>query len=311
MSAENQVVKKPGVIEVVKATRLPFVTASALSVLLAAAWVYAQGLGFDVARALLSLVGVIMLHLGANTLNDYFDWEESDKVNRYSGPFSGGSRAEMEGLFSRKFFLKLSILFFALAGISAVILIILGRPLVLVFGLAGLLGGVLYSARPIQLMSRGFGEVIIFLCFGPLITLGTGYAILGLWAIDFFLVGIPLGLLVANILWINEFPDFEADAAVGKRNLVVLLGTARARYGFLIIFLLFFLTVGLLCITRHYPWWSMAVIAVLPLMIKALRNAWRNHADPEAMLPSQGATIQIQTLAGVILFITVLIDRWV
>ena len=292
--------------------RVPFSTASVLPALLGGVWgwVYA-GQQFNWLHASIAVLGVLFLHLGANTINDYYDWEMSDKINRFPTPFSGGSRSRLEKVLPRKSFLHMSISFFILAFLSAGVLMYLDRVLVLVVGTAGALCGFLYSARPVSLQSRGLGELAIFLAFGPLITLGMGYAACGIWEPEFLLIGIPNGFIVANILWINEFPDFEADNKSGKRTLVVRLGTSRARYGYVALFGLFYLSVILLCIIGVYPPWSLAVLLTVPLVAKHARHMWKNHANPLTIVPAQAGTIQLQILTAVLVIISFIVDKYV
>jgi len=293
------------------ASRMPFVSASALSVVLATLWVYAYRGEFLWTYSLLSLLGVVLVHLGANTINDYFDWDESDRDNKYAGPFSGGSRVRMEGKVERKHFLLLSAIYFGLALAAAAYLFFGDRPLVLAVGLAGAAGGILYSSPPFSLVSRGVGEIIIFVMFGPLITLGTGYVIEGVFLADHFLIGIPMGLLVGNILWVNQFPDFDADSRAGKRNLVVRLGLSRARWGYAILFGLSVVSVIALAAAGLYPWWSLLFAGLIPLMAKSVKGLWANYGNPTALTPTQASMIQIQTLAGVVLSVALLIHSFV
>jgi len=110
-----------------------------------------------------------------------------------------------------------------------------------IIALTGGLLGYFYTATPIRLVSRyGLGELAIFLTFGPLLTLGSGYA-LSVDTIEFFstefqnlsLLGIPTGLLTTNILFINQFPDYKSDKIAKKNNLVVLFGKKASRWGYL------------------------------------------------------------------------------
>lgn len=293
------------------ASRMPFVSASALSVVLATLWVYAYQDEFLWNYSLISLLGVVLVHLGANTINDYFDWDESDRDNEFAGPFSGGSRVRMEGKVERKHFIHLSAIYFGLALAAAAYLYFGDRPLVLVVGLAGALGGVLYSSPPFSLVSRGLGELVIFVMFGPLITLGTGYVIEGVFLVEHFLIGIPMGLLVGNILWVNQFPDFDADSRAGKRNLVVRLGLSRARWGYAIFFALSVLSVVALAAVGLYPWWALLFAGLVPLMVRSVKGLWQNYDNPKALTPTQASMIQIQTLAGVLLSVALLIHVWV
>ena len=255
-------------------TRLPFVTASVLPALLGTAWCWAYGEAFSPGRAFVGVLGVFFLHLGANTLNDYFDWNESDRINRFVTPFSGGSRSRLEHILTRKAFLSMSILFFFLSLIAGGVLILMNRPLVLLIGLLGGLCGILYSLKPFSLQSRGIGEFVIFLAFGPLITLGIGYVNFGIFLPEYFIIGIPNGLVVTNILWINEFPDYEADKKAGKLNLVVRLGTDRARYGYIALKALFYLSTLMIIIGGLFPLWSLLVFMIVPLGIKTSKQMW-------------------------------------
>ena len=115
-------------------------------------------------------------------------------------------------------------------------------------GLSGLFLGYFYTARPLRLVARrGLGELAIFFAFGPLLTLGTGYAIsietIEFLSSEFYMLlslGIPFGFLTTNILYINQFPDAVSDASTGKNHLVVTFGKKAARWGYLIILSLAF-----------------------------------------------------------------------
>ncbi|MFZ3138813.1 MAG: hypothetical protein WA126_15645 [Thermodesulfovibrionales bacterium] len=91
-------------------TRLPFVSASVLPAILGSVWSWVYGSEFHLLNALLGIFGVAFLHLGANTLNDYFDWDESDKINRFVTLFSGGSRSRLENILTRKTFLYMPVI---------------------------------------------------------------------------------------------------------------------------------------------------------------------------------------------------------
>jgi 1,4-dihydroxy-2-naphthoate octaprenyltransferase len=238
-------------------TRLPFVSASVLPAVLGAVWCWVYSIEFHLLNALIGILGVFFLHLGANTLNDYFDWDMSDKINRFPTPFSGGSRSRLENVLTKNAFLYMAILSFILAFTAGGVLIMRDRPLVLLIGTIGGLCGILYSMQPFSFQSRGIGEIIIFLAFGPLITLGIGYINFGVFKPEFFLIGIPNGLVVANILWINEFPDYEADMNAGKKNLVVRLGTSNSRYVYIALQSLFYISVILLTVFKIYPLWAL------------------------------------------------------
>ncbi len=300
--------KKAGVY--VRALRLPFVSASVIPALIAVTWAWVYGQSFDLLNSLLAVLGVMFLHLGANVINDYFDTEGSDRINRFPTPFSGGSRVVLEGLMTKREILHLALFCFAMAGVFGGILVFRGRPHVLTLGVVGFLCGFLYSWAPIQLMSRGIGEAVIFFAFGPLITLGTGYAVEGVFSWAYFLMGVPMGFIVTDILWVNEFPDFEADASAGKRNLVVRLGLSRARYGYAMIAMLFYLSIICLAISGVYSYYTLAALITVPAVLKATSNLWLNYDNPPKLVASQATTIQTQTVAGVLIVAGLFVDKW-
>lgn len=295
----------------IKALRLPFISASLITALIALCWAKIYGETFNWINAILALSGVAFLHLGANTINDYFDTDNTDTINLYPTPFSGGSRVVVEKLMTKREILALSLICFFLAGISGLILFLRERPLVLLLGFLGFFFGWFYSSKPVQFMRKGLGELIIFLAFGPFITLGTGYAIEGKVSLPYFLIGLPMGFIVTNILWINEFPDYDADSKAGKNNLVVRLGLKRARWGYVLLMFFFYASIILLIALKLYPLSTFLSFLTIPLVLKSVKNLWKNFENPPALVPSQALTIKTQALGGIlicagILFIKIL-----
>ena len=109
------------------------------------------------------------------------------------------------------------------------------QPAVLWLGVAGAAVAFFYHAPPIKLSYRGFGELAVAITYGPIIASGTYLVQRGTISTDVVLASLPLGIAIAAFLWINELPDARADAAAGKRTLVVQLGQRRARGAFPVI----------------------------------------------------------------------------
>ena len=252
------------IIKGVAITRVPFTSASIFPMLAIAA--YYAGLGdglFSVTSLLLAVFGVLLLHLSSNVFNDYFDVSDGtdEANNEYFQPggaaITGGSRAIELGIITLNktktvalsllaaSLLVAGILFYNIYQLTGATYNVEGA---LAVGLLGLFLGYFYTARPLRLVARrGLGELAIFLAFGPLLTLGTGYAIstetIGFLSSEFYMLlslGVPFGLLTTNILYINQFPDAESDAKTGKNHLVVTFGKKAARWGYLVILSLAF-----------------------------------------------------------------------
>ncbi|MCX5892115.1 MAG: prenyltransferase, partial [Deltaproteobacteria bacterium] len=213
-----------------KALRLPFLTGSLLPVAVATVLAYWLHQAFNLGFFCLNLLGVAALHLGANLINDYYDSFGSDPLNVNVTPFSGGSRVIQDGQLEAETVKTLAYFFLAVGVVCGLALIYAGRPWVAVFGFLGLLAGFCYSASPVQLMSLGLGEIFIFVAFGPLLSLGSYYVQTDKLAPVGAAVGLPLAFLITAIIWINEFPDLEADLAAAKRHLVCRLGLKLSRW---------------------------------------------------------------------------------
>ena len=235
-------------IRVLAITRLPFISAVVMPALIGGAYAchYLPGgqEAFNWFHFILAVAGVVLLHLGSNVMNDYFDVKDgTDGANNdYFLQFSGGSRAVELGLISLEGTRSLGLTLIALASAIGLYLTYQTGFITLLIGLAGLLIGYLYTAPPVRLVARrGLGELGIALAFGPLVTAGVVYVMTQQLTPLAFLIGLPVGLLTANILLINEFPDAASDATTGKNHLVVTFGREKSTFIYLSILLSAFL----------------------------------------------------------------------
>ncbi len=251
-------------------TRGGFTLASILPMVIVAI-LLSQINSLSIINAIISIIGIVCLHIFGNVYNDYFDVKSgTDEVNNEyfnvgdkslllrGAQISGGSRAIELGLISLKETKSLGNKMLLLA-IACIICVstnifletnsfknILG---ILIIGSIGSFLTYFYTAKPLKLSSRrGLGEIVIFLTFGPLLTLGSAFAMsntpldITYEALkDFILIGIPLGLLTTNILFINQFPDYTSDKKSNKINLVVLFGKKSSRWIYLLNLILIFL----------------------------------------------------------------------
>jgi 1,4-dihydroxy-2-naphthoate octaprenyltransferase len=285
--------------------RVPFLSASLIPVLIAAAFASAIGETWSWIDFGAAFLGTALLHLAANTFNDYFDWTSGtdQENNDYFLPFSGGSRSIELGLITED---GLRVLAWALlAGATACggwLAWERGWP-ILAYGVAGALGGYFYTAPPLRLIARrGVGELLIGLCFGPIITGGTYTALTGdvTWAS--LLVGIPTGLLTTAILWINEFPDAESDARAGKNHLVVTLGKATARWGYLALIVVAFASLVILIAAEMAPLAGAVALLTAPLAWQATTTLFREYEARTLVKGNQG-TIILQATFGLLMAI--------
>lgn len=294
----------------IRGARLPFLTGSLMPVVLVAALADFRGAWEGFGYFFLTLVGVAGLHTGGNLINDYYDSFGSDPINRYFTPFSGGSRVIQNGELSADFVRNLAYACLGLGVVCGLALIYYGRPWVALLGLFGLAAAYLYSASPVQLMSKGFGEFTIFLAFGPVLSLGAYYALTGRVAAEGFCVGLPLAFLITAILWINEFPDLEADSAAAKEHLVARLGLKKSRLVYAGLMLAPFVSLPVLMEIFDFPGHLFAGLVALPLATRAVGLAWRTPPTDEEFVPIQALTIKTHFLLGLSLTLALLYAAW-
>ena len=216
------------------ATRPPFLLASVSPCLIGIATAQGSGVPLRIGAALLTLLGAVLVHAGVNVLNDYYDaLNGTDGLNTERlYPFTGGSRFIQNGVLTTADTARYGAWLLAAGGAIGAALALHSRPLLWLTGMFGLLLGWAYSAPPLKLNSRGWGEPSVAIGFGVLIPFGADYVQRGAFDWLPILAGVPYALLVASLLYINQFPDRRADDAAGKHHWVVRLGARRARWGY-------------------------------------------------------------------------------
>ncbi|MBI4021370.1 MAG: prenyltransferase [Candidatus Aenigmarchaeota archaeon] len=286
--------------------RLPFLAASILPVLLGGSLVFAATGTVDLVLFLLTLAAMVCLHLGANVANEYFDFRSgTDVVNTQRTPFSGGTGLLPTGQLKPVSVHRLSLAFFAAGSLIGLSLVALRGLPVLVLGLVGLVSGYCYTAPQLNFARRGLGELLVGFNFGVLPVLGTVLVLTGALSLPAVLASLPLAFLITAVLYVNQFPDYEADKQAGKRHLVVRLGRARAVRGYELLLVGAYLSLGLAIAVGALPLLAGLTFLTLPLAGKAARNLRAHHSTFPAIIPSNALTVLAHLAAGIILAVTV------
>jgi len=283
--------------------RLPFLTASVIPVLLGALIAWVKLNVFHQFYFILTLLGIAFLHLGTNVANDYFDHQRgNDEINEeYVRPFSGGSRMIQKGKLKPHQVLRAALLFFMLgSGIGLYLSFVRGIT-ILLLGIIGTFSGFFYSAPPFRLSDRGIGEIIVGLNFGILATLGSYFVQTQQLAWEPVFAALPISFLITAVLYINEFPDYTADKAVGKNNLVVRWGKERASAGYVILMALPFISVLILVSLRLISPFTLLIFLVLPRVLRAIRVVRLNFNQTLYLIPANADTILSHLYAGMLL----------
>ncbi|MEL1232669.1 MAG: 1,4-dihydroxy-2-naphthoate octaprenyltransferase [Candidatus Neomarinimicrobiota bacterium] len=286
--------------------RLPFLSATIMPILVGAAVAKFMGYYVDWSWLGLTLLGGSLLHIGTNTSNDYFDYlSGTDNLNyNYSNKgLNGGSRGIQMGLISPKGVRNLTVIVFALSVLVGIPLIQKAGMPVLWLGIIGFLSGLFYTAPPFRFSSRkGLGELLIGLNFGPLMVAGSTLIQTGQLLPEAFLAGVPLGFLIAAVVYINEFPDHDSDKATGKNTLIVVFGPEKARVGYVALVSGAFLSIVLLVLNGTFP--SLILIALVASYFgfTSIQILYKYYND-RLLEPANWGTIIMHSLTGALLFV--------
>jgi 1,4-dihydroxy-2-naphthoate octaprenyltransferase len=287
-----------------RTTRLPFLSATAVPVLLGIAVAASHG-AFTWWTALLTLIGASFAHLAINVTNDIFDTlSGADDANTTPTQFSGGSRVAIYDLVSVRGLVVVAVALFGVAATLGLLLVaITGSVTLLAIGAAGISLGIAYTAPPLKLVYRGLGELAVALGFGPIMLLGAYVVQIGRLAWEPLVLSLVPGILVALILFVNEIPDRRSDAATGKRTLPVRLAPPAIRTGYLVAALAAFsviiggVAVGLL------PWPTMLALAAFPIVLRVHSGLELHYDSPYALMTTMGANVSLNLVVGGLLLL--------
>lgn len=294
----------------IRALRAPFFTASIAPVLLGTTIGWSETGNIRPIEFLLTLVGVIFLHAGTNMSNDYFDHRTgNDEANRNVTAFSGGSRVIQEKLFSPKKILFVALLWFALG--SAIGLYLnykLNGNVVLYLGLVGIFSGFFYTASPLRLGYHGIGEILVGLNFGILVVMGAYYTQTEQVSWHLIPVALPISLLITAVIYINEFPDLEADAIANKKTLIVRMGRAKSVYGYWIIMSLVCLILLVNVLIKIMPVWCLISFLTLPIILKAALTLKKQFDNTAKLISANANTIALHFIFTILLCVGYLLE---
>lgn len=242
-------------------TSRPFTLTAAVSPVLVGSAVAAYEGVFRLAPFLATLFACLLLQIGTNYFNEYFDY-------RY-GLDHEGSLGASTVIFRHEMtagqVLGGAILSFALAVLLGIVLIFLVGPVIILFGLAGMLIAYFYSARPFKFSSRGLGDVLVYIAMGFLMTWGSYYVQIQHWSWRAFAASVPVGLLVTAILNMNNVRDYQDDLAVQKKTLPVRFGQKFGQRFHATLVLGSYVATTLFALFGLLPLWSLVVWLTFPL----------------------------------------------
>ena len=288
----------------IRVIRLKFLLASviAVSLGLAISWNITNEL--NAIHAILTMIGVVSLHVSVDLLNDYWDFKRGIDTNTKRTKMSGGTGVLPEKLLKPSQVYKAGIGFLIFGGI-------IGGFFVFTFGITiavilsfAILSIYFYSTK---LVNWGLAEVFVAIK-GTMIVLGTFYIQINqILEIPIF-AGIIVGVLSASVLFITSFPDHDADKQKGRRTLVILFGREKASlayWGFpIIVYSIIFIFV----ITEYFPVYTLLTLFAIPLVVKSGMKLKSVYADTKKMIQPMSATISFSRICGALLILGFLIN---
>ncbi len=287
-------------------TRPQFLILSPILALLGMSIALYEG-SFNALHFILATIGLILLHVSVNTLNDYSDFKTGIdlKVNRT--PFSGGSGMLPSGALNAKTVLALGLgSFFLAVPIGIYFVIARGLALLPIFIMGAIF--VLWYTSHITRLGLGAAEIAAGLglgtlpVFGIFIIMNNGFSWSALYA------SLPSGFLVANLLLLNEFPDAEADRVGRRRTLPITLGYRGAAIVYSTLTLMTYLWILAGVTLRLMPGWTLLGLLTLPFGLKAIKGSLTFNSLPE-LIPAQGANVLTVLLTQLLMGIGFIIAR--
>lgn len=262
---------------------------------------------FNFWHALLSFIGLLLLHISVNVLNDYFDFRSGIDLETKRTPFSGGSGILSAQLLKPEAVFKFGIICFLLAIPIGIYFVIIRGWLLLPLLIIGAICVLLYTTH---LTKLGWPEWAPGLSLGALPVLGAYFIQSGSYTLSAVIASIPSFFLVHNLLFLNEFPDVEADRRGGRKTLPIVLGEARASKVYSALTIIVYVWIICSVAAKLMPTFSLIALLTLPFAVKAIRGAL-NYEEEDKLMPALGNNVIVILITQLLLGIGYIIAKLV
>jgi 1,4-dihydroxy-2-naphthoate octaprenyltransferase len=262
---------------------------------------------FDLGYFALAMIGSILVHITVNVINDYYDYVNGIDLHTPKTPFSGGS-----GVLTRDLLKPRQA--FWVATVSLLMAMVIGIYFVfergwLLFPLL-LVGGFSAYFYNVCLSKWLVGELFAGLNFGPVMVLGSYYVQTGRYSWEALFASLAPGVLTANLLFLNEFPDREADERGGRRHLVIALGREGARFLYVGLIIVAYLLIVIGVVTGMMPWVTLIGLGTVVFAWKAAKGALKDYNDVNRLVPALGANVMTILGTQALLAVGYVIAGW-
>ena len=283
--------------------RVKFLLASVIAVCLGLAISWSKNQTIDIVNASLTFAGVIALHASVDLLNDYWDFKRRIDTETKRTKFSGGTGVLPEGLLQPAEVYRAGMAFLILGAIIGGYFIFFNGVTIAIILAFAIISIYFYSTK---IVNSGLGEVFVAIK-GTMIVLGTYFVQTSQIVIEPILGGMILGVLSSMVLFVNSFPDFEADRAGGRKSLVIMLGKKRATSALWIFPIVVYGIIISGVITQTLPILSLITLLSIPLLIKSGLGLKRSFDDVEKLVPVMGSCVSYGRITGTLLVLSFLL----
>ena len=286
--------------------RAPFLLVTLISVLVGVSVAVYQSYHINALYLGLALVGALLSHIAVNVLNEYFDYKSGVDFKTIKTPFSGGSGVLPAGLLNPRNVYVVGIA--CIAGIIAIggYFIYAQGPLIIPIGVVGILTVYFYTtyitkSPLICAIAPGLG-------FGPLMVMGTYFALTGTYSLAAGLASLVPGFLVSNLLLLNQFPDVEADASVSRRHYPITVGLEKSSLIYTAFVLAAYLALIISVEVDKLPDLALLGLVTLPLGLLVVMGVRKYHNQIERLIPVMARNVMLTLFFPMLMAIGIIVS---
>jgi 1,4-dihydroxy-2-naphthoate octaprenyltransferase len=286
--------------------RAPFLLVTLVSVLVAVSVAVYQSYHINALYLGLAFVGALLSHVAVNVFNEYFDYKSGVDFKTMKTPFSGGSGVLPAGLLNPR-----SVYILGISCVAAIIaiggyFIYVHGPLIIPVGVVGIVTIYFYTTHITK--SPLLCAIAPGLGFGPLMVMGTYFALTGTYSLAAGLASLVPGFLVSNLLLLNQFPDVEADASVSRRHFPISIGLAKSSLIYIALVLAAYLALIVSVEVGKLPDLALLGLVTLPLGLLVVMGVRKYHNRIEHLVPIMGRNVMLTLFFPMLMAIGIIVS---
>jgi len=290
-----------------RAVRIRFLLASVISVFLGLVIYWWQEKNLNIEFAILTLAGVVALHASVDLLNDYWDYRRQIDTETKRTKFSGGTGVLPEGLLKPSQVYRVGMMMLIIGSlIGGYFIYERGITIAVILGFA-IISIYFYSTR---IVDSGLGEVFVAIK-GTMIVLGTYFVQNPQINIESILAGVFSGILSSTVLFVNSFPDHDADKAHGRKTLVIVLGKAKAASSVWIFPIISYGIIIAAVIAHIFPIVSLISLFTLPILVKSCISLKQKFDLVDEFVPVMKNFVTYSRITGALLVVSFILDYFI